>query len=61
MSHNNFILNLLNLKDPNITFNDNYYSEEIINNVKSKVFYATLTYMPNTCYHCGHTMDKHII
>ncbi|SHH46889.1 hypothetical protein SAMN02744040_02323, partial [Tepidibacter thalassicus DSM 15285] len=53
MSHNNFILNLLNLKDPNITFNDNYYSEEIINNVKSKVFYATLTYMPNTCYHCG--------
>jgi len=61
LSHNDFILNLLNLKDKNIKFDDNFLSVEVINNVESKVFHAKLTYTPDACHNCGHVFDNNII
>ena len=61
MSHNHSIRNLLNIKDKNIKFDENFCSEEIIKNVKSKVFYGILTYQPQACYSCGHIFDEQII
>ena len=61
MSLNNSIINLLNLKDKNIKFHEVFCSEETIKDIKCKVFYATLTYKPDTCYHCGHISDRKII
>ncbi len=61
MSLTNCIINLLNLKDENIKFDDNFYSEGTINDVKSKFFHGTLTYKPDFCYNCGHILDKNII
>jgi len=61
MPHNYSILNLLNLKDENINFDENFCSEEIINDLKVKVFYASLSYKPKACYHCGHVFDSKII
>lgn len=52
MSHSYFIKNLLNVNDNNIHFQpivDDIY----INNVKTKVFYATLSYEAHTCPHCS--------
>jgi len=61
MPHNNSILNLLNLKDENITFHEKFCSEGIVKGIKSKFFYATLTYIPDTCYCCDHIFDNKII
>lgn len=61
MSHNHSIRNLLKIKDKNIKFDENFCSEEIIKNVKSKVFYGILTYQPQACYSCGHVFDEQII
>ena len=61
MSPSNYILNLLNLKDKNIKFHDDFYSEGIVNDVMCKFFHGTLTYTPNACYHCGHVFDNNII
>lgn len=61
MSRNNSILNLLNLKDKNIVFDENFYSESTVNNVTVKVFHAALIYTPEACYCCGHTFDDKII
>ena len=61
MSHNNSIINLLNLKDKNIIFNENFCTDGLVKGVKCKIFYATLTYKPKACYSCGHIFDKKII
>ena len=61
MSHNDFILNTLNLKDPHIKFDENYYSEEIINDAESKIFSGKLSYVPDACPYCGHVFDTSII
>lgn len=62
MSHlNNSILNLLNLKDENIFFDENFYSEDVINTRTVKIFHATLSYTPKACYCCGHVFDGMII
>jgi transposase len=61
MSHNYSIINLLNLKEENIIFDDDFCKEEIIKGVKVKVFYGTLSYNPKACYHCGHVFDGNII
>lgn len=61
MSLNNSITNLLNLKDKNIIFTENFYSDEIIDNVEYKVFKGKLTHTPDCCYNCGHIFDKDII
>jgi transposase len=61
LSLNDCIINLLNLKDENIKFDDNFYSEETIDHVESKMFHGILSYTPDACYNCGHVMDNNII
>jgi len=61
MSHQHSIRNLLNIKDKNITFDENFCSTETIKKVKVKVFHGTLTYQPKACYACGHVFDNQII
>lgn len=60
MPHNDFIGILLDLKDPNITFYENFYSERIIKGIVHKVISAKLTYQPKACYKCGHIFDEQI-
>lgn len=61
MSLNYSILNLLNIKDENIVFDEVFCSEEVVNNIKAKFFHGTLTYVPEACYCCGHVFDSDII
>jgi len=58
MSHINYIVDMLNLKDSNIIFQDNFYSEEIIKGVKSQVYSGILTYNPHRCEACGVKYDN---
>ena len=53
--HNYSILNLLNLKDENIVFNERFCSEERINGLDVKVFHGTLSYKPRYNY-----LPKHL-
>ena len=55
------ILKMLNLKDENIAFFEDFYSERIIKGVRSQVYRAKLTYRPKKCACCGHVMDDNII
>ena len=62
MSHNYSIPNLLNIKDKNIVFDENFCTEEIVvKGVKCKIFNATLIYKPKACDACGHDFDNKII
>jgi len=61
MSHHHSIRNLLNIKDKNIIFDENFCTEETVKGVQSKVFHGTLTYQPKACYACGHIFDENII
>lgn len=58
MSHNNDILNTLNLKDENIIFEENCLTEERIHDVSAKVYHAKLTGTPTCCAHCGCLNEK---
>src|SRR5690554_3110455 len=61
MSHNDSILNLLNLKDENINFDETFCSEAMVRGVKCKFFHATLSYKPKHCLKCGHVFDDEVI
>lgn len=61
MPHNDFIRDLLDLKDPNIIISENCYSTEEIKNVFHKVITAKLEYKPKACHKCGHIFDHNII
>ena len=52
MSNNDYILNLLNIKDPNICILHNI-DEKVIKNKKYKVIEGILTYKPTSCPCCG--------
>ena len=52
MSNNDYILNLLNIKDPNI-FILNNIEEKVIEKKNYKVIEGILTYKPNFCPCCG--------
>lgn len=52
MSTNNYILNLLNIKDNNITILPNS-QEKFIKGVKYKIIEGVLTYKPEYCPCCG--------
>ena len=52
MSNNDYILNLLNIKDPNIYILNNI-QEKIIKNKKYKLIEGILTYNPSHCPCCG--------
>jgi transposase len=61
MPHHYSIRNLLNIKDKNIIFDENFCSEETIKGIKAKVFHGILTFQPKACYQCGHVFDEQII
>ena len=52
MSNNDYILNLLNIKDPNI-FILNNIKEKIIKKKNYKIIEGVLTYKPDFCPCCG--------
>ena len=53
MSHNNYILNLLNIKDKNVFILTNSIQEMIIKGKKHKIIEGILTYIPEFCPNCG--------
>lgn len=52
---------MLNLKDENIVFEEEFCKDVFIDNVTAKIFDATLSYVPKACYHCNHAFDEGII
>lgn len=65
MSHTNYITDILNIKDKNIFFKDDFYKEEVIKGITCKVFEGYLSYQPSCCPKCGcifnenQTYEKH--
>ena len=57
MSNQNYIINILNLKENNLIFKENFYSEEKIKGVTHKIFEAYLSYKPTHCTKCGVLFD----
>lgn len=53
MPQNNYILDLLNIKDQNITFDENGVHDEVIKDKTCKIINAHLSYIPNHCDKCG--------
>ena len=53
MSNNDYILNLLNIKDKNITIFNNKVEEKVIKGVNYKIIEGILTYTPEACPCCG--------
>ena len=52
ISTNNYILNLLNIKDENVTILPNV-EEKVIKGKNNKLIYAVLSYSPSSCIKCG--------
>lgn len=61
MSHIDFIGKMLDLKDPNILFYEDSYTEQYIKGLRYKIFNATLSYKPSACQRCGTIFDENII
>ena len=53
MSLSNYTRNILNIKDENIIFEENFLKEVTINDCTTKVFHGKLTYNPLYCPKCG--------
>ncbi len=49
MSHSYFTRKLLNIKDKNITFSEDYLEEVKLNGITSFIFKGILTYQPVYC------------
>lgn len=58
MSNLNYITEMLELKDKNIKFFENFYHKEKIKGVYHKVFDGILTYQPLCCEKCGVAFDN---
>ena len=58
MSHPYFTRKLLNIKDKNITFPEDYLEEVKLNGVTSFIFKGILSYHPTHCEHCGTLFDS---
>lgn len=57
MSNQNYITDILELKDNNIHFYQNCYFKEKIKGIYHKIFEGYLTYQPTHCYKCGVAFD----
>ncbi len=57
MSNQNYIMEILELKDNNIHFYENCYHKENINGFDCKIFEGYLSYQPTHCYKCGVPFD----
>lgn len=53
MTHTDYTRNILNIKDPNIIFDENCLEERTINKITYKFFHGKLTYSPSSCPNCG--------
>lgn len=53
MSHNNYIRNLLNIKDNNIKFFDDFFHIGFRKGKSCNIFNAFLSYIPDHCDKCG--------
>lgn len=53
MTHTDYTRNILNIKNPNIIFDENCLEEKTIDKVTYKVFHGKLTYIPSLCPNCG--------
>lgn len=58
MSEQNYITEMLELKDNNIHFYDNCYYKEKIKGIIHKVFEGYLSYTPTCCSKCGVAFDN---
>ena len=58
MSNQNYIINILNLKENNLIFKENFYSECKIKDITHKIFEAYLSYTPTCCPKCGVLFDN---
>ena len=58
MSNQNYITDLLELKDENIHFYNNFYFKEVIKGITHKIFEGYLTYIPDFCPKCGVVYDN---
>ena len=58
MSYQNYIMEILELKDNNIKFVENCYFKENINGRECKIFEGFLSYQPTHCYKCGVPFDN---
>ena len=57
MSNQNYITEMLELKDNNVIFKENYYYKENIKEITYKIFEGYLIYKPKCCYKCGVVFD----
>lgn len=58
MSNQNYISEMLELKDSNIIFKENYYYKETIKGITHKIFEGYLSYKPQFCHSCGVIFDE---
>ena len=58
MSNQNYIINILNLKENNLIFKENFYYESKIKGMIHKIFEAYLSYTPEFCPKCGVVFDN---
>lgn len=58
MSTTNYIGKLINIKDKNIIFEEDYYTEEVHNKKTIKIVKAKLVYTPEYCTCCGVFFDN---
>ena len=54
----NYITNILGLKDDNIFFKENFYKEEKIKGITHKIFEGYLSYKPESCPRYGVVFDE---
>lgn len=59
MSTNDYILNLLNIKDKNISILTDFIYSKMIRGKKYKIIEAILTYIPDYCPCCGCVNQSH--
>lgn len=57
MSNQNYITDMLELKDENIIFKENFYYKEKNKNTTYKIYEGYLSYKPICCYYCGVVYD----
>lgn len=58
MSNQNYITDILNLKENSLFFKENFYYEEKIKGITHKIFEAFLSYQPSHCPRCGIVFDN---
>ena len=58
MSNQNYIIDMLELKDSNVHFKENFYHKEKIKGITYKIFEGYLSYKPLFCPKCGVVFDE---